>query len=135
MVLELGDQSKIRNEANDIHADVEFKTKGYFTGTYNAISGKVVKAGKTVGELHGKWNETMEYKHSKTGETEVLFDATKAKTAQKTVRPETEQEDYESEKYVQASRLFPYIVLFVDLSFSPPFYFPFCSCVTDYGQR
>lgn len=27
MVLELGDHSKIRNEANDLTADVEFKTK------------------------------------------------------------------------------------------------------------
>lgn len=98
MVLELGDQSKIRNEANDLHADVEFKTKGYFTGTYNAISGKVTRAHKTIGELSGKWNETMEYKHSKSGETEVLFDATKAVTARKTVRPMDEQEEFESEK-------------------------------------
>lgn len=96
MVLELGDQSKIRNEANDLTADVEFKTKGYFTGTYNAIAGKVTRAGKSIGELSGKWNEVMEFKSAKSGEHEVLFDAHKANTAQKTVRPEEEQDEFES---------------------------------------
>jgi hypothetical protein len=100
MVLELGDQSKIHNEANDLAADVEFKTKGYFTGTYNAIAGKVTRHGKTIGELSGKWNEVMEFKNSKTHEHEVLFDAKKAVTAQKTVRPEEEQDEYESRRYV-----------------------------------
>ena len=27
MVFELGDDSKVKNDANDIHCDVEFKTK------------------------------------------------------------------------------------------------------------
>ncbi len=47
MVLEMGDTSKIRNDTLDLHCDVEFKTKGYFTGTYNAIHGKVTKGHKT----------------------------------------------------------------------------------------
>ena len=100
MVLELGDQSKIRNEANDLTADVEFKTKGYFTGTYNAIAGKVTRGGKSVGDLSGKWNEVMEYKHAKSGETDVLFDAKTANMAQKTVRPEEEQDEFESRRCV-----------------------------------
>lgn len=98
MVLELGDHSKIRNEANDLTADVEFKTKGYFTGTYNAIAGKVTNSGKSIGEISGKWNESMEYKNTKTGDTEVLFDAKSAKTVQKIVRPEEEQDEFESRR-------------------------------------
>ncbi|PWN37785.1 Oxysterol-binding protein [Meira miltonrushii] len=98
MVLELGDHSKIRNEANDITADVEFKTKGYFTGTYNALAGKVTHKGKHIGDISGKWNESMEYKDTKSGETETLFDAKGAKTVQKIVRPEEEQEEFESRR-------------------------------------
>lgn len=64
MVLELGDQSKIRNDANDMSCDVEFKTKGYFTGTYNAIGGKITHKSKTVGEISGKWSDTMDYKNN-----------------------------------------------------------------------
>ncbi|PWO00045.1 Oxysterol-binding protein [Tilletiopsis washingtonensis] len=98
MVLELGDQSKIRNEKNDLTCDVEFKTKGYFTGTYNAIAGKVTHNGKHVGDISGKWNESMEYKNSKTGDTQELFNAKTAKIVQKTVRPEEEQEEFESRR-------------------------------------
>jgi len=68
MVMELGDQSKVVNEANDYTADIEFKIKGYFTGSYNAIGGKVSHKNKTIGEITGKWSESMDFKPSK-GET------------------------------------------------------------------
>ncbi|CAO1613428.1 unnamed protein product [Sympodiomycopsis kandeliae] len=98
MVLELGDHSKIENTANDITADVEFKTKGYFTGTYNAIAGRVTHKGKHVGDISGKWNEEMDYKNCKSGDTRVLFDAKKATFVEKSVRPESEQEEFESRR-------------------------------------
>ena len=41
MVLELGDACTARNERNGFYADLTFKTKGYFSGTYNAIAGRV----------------------------------------------------------------------------------------------
>lgn len=105
MVLELGDHSKILNEANDIQADVEFKTKGYFTGTYNAIAGKVTHKGKHIGDVSGKWSEEMDYKNSKTGEVRELFNAKKATFADKAVRPEEEQDEFESRRCVhEASR-------------------------------
>lgn len=75
--------------------------------------------GKHVGDISGKWNESMEYKNSKvsrracastdprlvltlrdcqTGETQELFNAKTAKIVQKTVRPEEEQEEFESRR-------------------------------------
>ena len=41
MVLELGDVCTARNDAHDLNADIEFKTRGFFSGTYNAIAGRV----------------------------------------------------------------------------------------------
>jgi hypothetical protein len=41
MKYELGDHSFVRCPENDLVADVEFKTKGYFSGTYNAIGGTI----------------------------------------------------------------------------------------------
>ena len=35
MVLELGDQCTARNDRLGLNADIQFKTKGYFSGTYN----------------------------------------------------------------------------------------------------
>lgn len=98
MVLELGDHSKITNQANDMTADVEFKTKGYFTGTYNAIAGRVTHAGKHIGDISGKWSDEMDYKEAKGGASRELFNAKQAKFAQKSVRPEEEQEEFESRR-------------------------------------
>ena len=54
MVLELGDTSEVENKNNDLSSEVEFKVKGYFTGTYNAVAAKVQRGSKTIGELSGK---------------------------------------------------------------------------------
>ena len=89
MVLELGDVCTARNERNGFYADLMFKTKGYFSGTYNAIAGRVRRtagrpsssggsspdARKTngaggganvdLGEITGKWSGVMEYRPAK----------------------------------------------------------------------
>ncbi len=65
MVLELGDSCTARNERSGLCAELQFKTKGYFSGTYNAISGKVKKNNSDVGEISGKWSSVMDYKTSK----------------------------------------------------------------------
>ncbi|RJE16992.1 Oxysterol binding protein, partial [Aspergillus sclerotialis] len=41
MKYELGDHSYVRCPENHLIADIEFKTKGYFSGTYNAIGGTI----------------------------------------------------------------------------------------------
>lgn len=60
MVMELGDTSSVKNDANQIECNLEFKTKGFFSGTYNAIAGTIKSKGNTYGEVSGKWNEVME---------------------------------------------------------------------------
>lgn len=97
MILELGDASLIECKATKMSCTVEFKTKGYFTGTYNAIEGRVAKNGKTVGEVTGKWSDTMDYKKSG-GKPSLLFTAKGAAIAPKSVRPESEQAPNESRR-------------------------------------
>jgi len=99
MVLELGETCVATNEKNDIHADIEFKTKGFFSGTYNAISGKVRRGHHDTGEVNGRWSHSMDFKSSK-GEKRVLFDAAKdgKNVFPKTVAPEEEQEPNESRR-------------------------------------
>jgi oxysterol-binding protein-related protein 8 len=65
MVLELGDMSTARNDAHDLHAGIEFKTKGFFSGTYNAIAGRVKHGANEIGEVSGKWSAVMEFKSVK----------------------------------------------------------------------
>lgn len=61
MKYELGDHSFVRCPELGLVADVEFKTKGYFGGTYNAIGGiiKNEKTGEALYELSGMWSGEM----------------------------------------------------------------------------
>ncbi|KZF22443.1 oxysterol-binding protein [Xylona heveae TC161] len=100
MKYELGDHSFVRCPETGLVADIEFKTKGYFSGTYNAIGGviKQESTGKVLYEISGLWNEAMYIKDTLTGHKEVLFDATNAKHTPPLARPLQEQEERESQK-------------------------------------
>jgi hypothetical protein len=120
MVIELGDACTAHNDAQDLHADLEFKTKGFFSGSYNAIAGRVRRGGTDLGEVTGKWSSLMEFKSTKvllplppttktlltthrpvqSGEKRTLFDVQKhgSAFAPRWVAPEDEQEPYESRR-------------------------------------
>ena len=65
MVLELGDTCTVRNDAQDFQADLEFKTKGFFSGTYNSIAGRIKHGSTELGDVTGKWSALMEFKPTK----------------------------------------------------------------------
>lgn len=98
MVLELGDHSEMVNKNLQMSTDVEFKVKGYFTGSYNMIEGKIMRNGRQVGNMYGKWSGKMEYKDSHTGHTRLLFDAHNAQAVQKQVPPIDQQMPNESQR-------------------------------------
>jgi hypothetical protein len=87
---------------------VEFKTKGYFGGTYNAIGGHIRREStqEILYELSGSWVGEMFIKNIVTGQKDLLFDATHAKPTPPIVRPISEQDERESrrlwEKTVEA---------------------------------
>lgn len=100
MKYELGDHSYVRCPEHDLVADIEFKTKGYFSGTYNAIGGTIKneKTGEVYYELSGMWNGEMTIKNVATHKKETLFDAVHAKHTPPLHRPIEEQGDRESQK-------------------------------------
>ena len=65
MKYELGDHSFVRCPEQHLAADIEFKTKGYFGGTYNAIGGVIrnEQSGETLFEISGMWNGEMVIKN------------------------------------------------------------------------
>lgn len=67
MKYELGDHSFVRCPELGLSADIEFKTKGYFGGTYNAIGGTIKndKTGEVLYELSGMWSGEMFIKNVK----------------------------------------------------------------------
>ncbi|KAJ5694448.1 hypothetical protein N7536_004860 [Penicillium majusculum] len=100
MKYELGDHSYVRCPENNLVADIDFKTKGYFSGTYNAIGGTIKneKTGEVLYELSGLWNGEMDLKDVHTHKKDVLFDATHAKHTAPLVRPMEEQGERESQR-------------------------------------
>ncbi|POS87607.1 hypothetical protein EPUL_000933, partial [Erysiphe pulchra] len=98
MKFELGDHSFVRCPELGLSADIEFKTKGYFGGTYNLIGGTIKneQTSEILYEISGSWSGEMKIKDTKTGKKEVLFNATKARHTPPLVRPLEEQGERES---------------------------------------
>lgn len=95
---ELGDHAFVTSPAHDLVADIEFKTKGFISGTYNAIHGEIKQNGKLLYEISGKWNEVMEIKDVRTGKKSTFFDCTHERRFPPQVRPTSEQGEYESRR-------------------------------------
>jgi hypothetical protein len=67
MKYELGDHSYVRCPENGLSADIEFKTKGWVSGTYNAIGGVIRNdsTGEILYEISGLWSDEMFIKDMK----------------------------------------------------------------------
>lgn len=93
---ELGDHLLIES-SKGLKADIDFKTKGFIGGTYNAIEGKIFDHdGEVYAELTGKWDETMHIKVK--GKKSVFFETAQASPLKPLVRPLKEQGDFESRR-------------------------------------
>ncbi|KAJ1660166.1 Oxysterol-binding protein OBPa [Dispira simplex] len=100
MMLELGEVATVQCNQANLVCEVEFKTKGFFTGSYNAISGKIkrISNGEVLYDITGHWTDIMYIKDCRTGDTQVLFDANKAPLIPKLVPSEQDQDDIESRR-------------------------------------
>ncbi|SPQ17863.1 7e231aec-67c7-4089-9e36-ff27684d6f2a [Thermothielavioides terrestris] len=100
MKYELGDHSYVRCPETGLSADIEFKTKGWVSGTYNAIGGTIKndRTGEVLYELSGLWSEEMFIKNVKTGHKEMFFNALKSKPSPPICRPLEEQDERESQR-------------------------------------
>lgn len=96
MVYEVSDLCKVTCEANDLSAEIEFKSKGYFTGTYNALTGTIKNSREALHKLSGKWSDEIYIQSTKAKKQDVLFDAANATVFKKIVPAEAEQTQFES---------------------------------------
>lgn len=100
MKYELGDHSVVRCPELNLVADVDFKTKGWVGGTYNAIGGTIKneQTGEALYELSGLWSDEMYIKDLRTGHKEMFFNGARAKPSRPQARPLDEQDERESQK-------------------------------------
>jgi len=99
MKYELGDNAVVRCPETGLEANIEFKVKGWVSGTYNAIGGHISdRNGKHLYELSGFWHGEMFIKDLATGKKEKIFDASHAKPSPVQTRPLEEQGERESQR-------------------------------------
>ncbi|KAG0005399.1 hypothetical protein BGZ79_005024 [Entomortierella chlamydospora] len=100
MLLELGDSAYVRCPKNDLVCHIEFKVKGFFTGSYNIIHGKIKResAGEHLYDISGKWSDEIYIKKHNAKEKDVLFDVKASRIHPKIVAPEEQQEPIESRR-------------------------------------
>ncbi|KAF9184325.1 hypothetical protein BGZ51_003395 [Haplosporangium sp. Z 767] len=98
MLMELGDVAAVKCPKLDLVCTLEFKVKGYFSGSYNGIAGKIkrISTGEVLYEISGKWSDEIYI--TKKGNKEIFFDAKTAKIHPKSVAPEEMQEENESRR-------------------------------------
>ncbi|KAG0281917.1 hypothetical protein BGZ95_006424 [Linnemannia exigua] len=98
MLMELGDVATVKCAKLDLVCNLEFKVKGFFSGSYNGLAGKIKResTNETLYEISGKWSDEIILK--KGIKKEVLFDAKTAKINPKIIAPEDQQEPNESRR-------------------------------------
>ncbi|KAG0374983.1 hypothetical protein BGX24_009681 [Mortierella sp. AD032] len=98
MLMELGDMAAVKCPKLDLVCSLEFKVKGYFTGSYNSIAGKIkrISTGEVLYEISGKWSDELFI--TEKGEKQSYFDAKTAKIHPRIIAPEDQQEANESRR-------------------------------------
>lgn len=99
MRIELGDHMIITGPEHV--ADIEFKTKGFVSGSYDVIEGtiKEIKTNKVLYEISGKWNDIIYIKDAKKGsQKKILLNVNTSNPLPPQIRPLDEQGDLESRK-------------------------------------
>jgi hypothetical protein len=99
--MEIGDHVVIKCAKTEFIAEIEFTMKGFFTGTYNGLKGKIKKqsTGEVLYTVGGKWSEQIILTSAAKKATPVVwFDAHAAVVHDKVVAPEEDQDEYESRR-------------------------------------
>ncbi|KAI8366806.1 uncharacterized protein BYT42DRAFT_587925 [Radiomyces spectabilis] len=100
MIMELGDQCMVRCVTSDLVCELDFKTKGFFSGHYHGVIGKIKKesTGEVLYEISGTWANELFIKSTKSSAKESFFNVKTASIHAKLVQDEKDQEPLESRR-------------------------------------
>lgn len=61
MIMEMGDQSTVKCTSLDLICELEFKTKGFFSGQYHSVVGKIkrISTNQVLYDISGIWTEEL----------------------------------------------------------------------------
>lgn len=73
LLMELGGNVVIKCDKTEMRTEIEFKTKGFFGGEYNAVAGKIYHKKKVLYTFTGKWDKELVGKNAKDKKEEVFW--------------------------------------------------------------
>jgi hypothetical protein len=76
LLMEMGGKTSITCMKTGLVTELEFKTKPFFGGEYNVVTGKIKKKNNTLFQVRGKWNDKIYIRPKKLGKKEdkLFFD-------------------------------------------------------------
>ncbi|KAI9487522.1 MAG: hypothetical protein EXX96DRAFT_553596 [Benjaminiella poitrasii] len=100
MILELGDNCVVRCKTSDLICELDFKTKGFFSGQYNSVSGKVKKEStdEVLYEISGQWSNEIFIKMAKASNKSLFFDVKSSSIHPKIIEDIIYQDPLESRR-------------------------------------
>eukprot|EP00164_Ancoracysta_twista_P001088 GFYU01001423.1.p1 GENE.GFYU01001423.1~~GFYU01001423.1.p1 ORF type:complete len:412 (-),score=112.42 GFYU01001423.1:209-1444(-) len=102
LTMELGDKCTIECRQSGLRVDLDFKTKGMFSGEYNAVTGTMINTANPKKPLYtfdGHWDSVMyAYEGGDKKKKNILVDVEELEVAKKIVKPEEEQTAFESRR-------------------------------------
>ncbi|XP_033095563.1 oxysterol-binding protein-related protein 8-like isoform X3 [Anneissia japonica] len=101
LTMEYGGKVSIECEKTGYRAELDFKLKPFFGGSWNQITGKLKFGKDTLATLEGQWDEEIYMKNKRTGESELFWAVTQEVRSQRLNRSTValnEQGAFESEK-------------------------------------
>jgi hypothetical protein len=94
LVLEITGKTQIVCPAQDMIADIEFKSKGYIRGTYNSLAGRIrkglKKTSKQLFSLSGEWDGQLVLRDDTTKESKIFIEPDKQRALEKQIVPPEE---------------------------------------------
>ncbi|KAG0749481.1 hypothetical protein G6F57_004393 [Rhizopus arrhizus] len=100
MILELGDSCMVRCKSSDLVCELDFKTRGFFSGQYNSVCGRVKKesTAEILYEISGQWSNEIYIKMAKATNKNLFFDVKSSTIHPKLVNDLEKQEPMESRR-------------------------------------
>ncbi|OBZ85163.1 Oxysterol-binding C23B6.01c [Choanephora cucurbitarum] len=100
MALELGGHCVVRCKTSDLICELDFKTKGFFSGQYDLVSGVIKResTGEILYEISGQWSNEIYIKKVEATNQTVLFDVKASSIHPKIVASVEKQEPKESRR-------------------------------------
>ncbi|KYQ90821.1 oxysterol binding family protein [Tieghemostelium lacteum] len=101
LLTEICGSTSITCKNTQYKTELDFKSKPFFGGEYNVVTGKIKKKSETFYQFSGKWDDRIDITNTKKKTTETFWDVSAQKRTPRIVRALQDQVENESQRLWQ----------------------------------